>query len=139
MRWGRLTLVMMSVALAGAGAWWLGTRGVTGSPFFCALNQWTGLHCPGCGMTRAAYAFLHGHWWQAFRFNPLGMVLLPAIAIYLIPDVVRYVRGMPPRSRTIRPRWPIGLAVVVIGFGVVRNLPWVPFRYLAPPESSAAQ
>ena len=32
----------------------------------CTFHQLTGLNCPGCGMTRAAYATLHGRLGEAF-------------------------------------------------------------------------
>jgi hypothetical protein len=45
----------------------------------CQFHRLTGLNCPGCGMTRAVYALLHGHWEQAVRDNALlvgGLFLL---------------------------------------------------------------
>jgi hypothetical protein len=37
----------------------------------CQFHRLTGLNCPGCGMTRAAYALLHGEWAAAVRDNAL--------------------------------------------------------------------
>lgn len=37
----------------------------------CQFHRLTGLNCPGCGMTRAVYALLHGQVLQALRDNAL--------------------------------------------------------------------
>ena len=38
----------------------------------CLFNELTGLPCPGCGMTRAVSALLHGDWHTAMTFHPLS-------------------------------------------------------------------
>lgn len=37
----------------------------------CLFHAMTGLDCPGCGATRAAYQLLHGHLLRALRDNAL--------------------------------------------------------------------
>ncbi|MAH35780.1 MAG: hypothetical protein CMO42_10955, partial [Verrucomicrobiales bacterium] len=37
----------------------------------CTVKKLTGLDCPGCGSTRAAYLFLHGDFLEGFSRNPL--------------------------------------------------------------------
>lgn len=102
-------------------------------PFTCVFHEATGWHCPGCGMTRAAFATLHGQFFEAFRQNPLGMVLLPAALVALVPEVARWTKGLPPKQVVrIGRRGTVGLVLAVIAFGVLRNLPWVPFCWLAP-------
>ena len=39
----------------------------------CPSYKFLGLQCPGCGLTRAGSALVHGHLLEAFRFNPLVM------------------------------------------------------------------
>ncbi|GAA5484332.1 DUF2752 domain-containing protein [Haloferula sargassicola] len=129
----RLAILLAGCAVAGVGAWWLATRGVAASPLMCGLNRWTGLHCPGCGMTRAAYSLLHGHPWQAFRFNPLGMVVLPLLGLMALPEIIGWVKNEPPKRWVrLNHRWAMVLVVAVIAFGILRNLPWAPFHWLAP-------
>jgi len=41
----------------------------------CPFRFFTGLPCPGCGMTRAFCALGHGEVWRAVRFNALSPVL----------------------------------------------------------------
>lgn len=91
-------------------------------PFSCPLQRMTGLFCPGCGSTRALHQLAHGNLLAAFRFNPLAICALPALAVLAI-------RG---RSETLPARWIWTALFVVIGFGVARNLPWYPFTLLTP-------
>lgn len=93
----------------------------------CWLYQTTGLKCPGCGATRALHALLHGDLRAAWAQNPLFVTLLPAGAWL----GARGLRGW----RTGR-WWPNPLAHrsviaallgVIVGFGVVRNLPNCPW------------
>ena len=47
----------------------------------CPIKQWTGISCPGCGMTRAWLSVLHGDFFAAFSYHPLfwfPLALLPA-------------------------------------------------------------
>jgi len=88
----------------------------------CPLHQMTGLWCPGCGTTRALHQLVHGNLAAAFRFNPLAIAMLP-LAGYLI------VRG---DASTMKPGWIWALLVVVVAFGVLRNIPAYPFTLLAP-------
>jgi hypothetical protein len=100
----------------------------------CPFHTWTGLDCPGCGMTRAAHATLHGRIWEAFRFNPLGMVLWPLAGVAVALEVAGWVRGHPLKWRVVlgnRALW--GLVWLVTGFWVLRNLPWWPFTLLSAP------
>lgn len=61
------------------------TRLATTGPSWCALFRTTGLLCPGCGMTRAAVALLHGHPVAAFTFNPLVYVVVAFLCWSLWP------------------------------------------------------
>lgn len=100
----------------------------------CLFHRLTGLECAGCGMTRAVYAALHGHVAEAFRFNPLGMVLLPAALLGIGLELAGWVRGSPlPWRFRAGGRWAWGLAAMLLGFWVLRNVPAWPFTLLAPP------
>lgn len=99
----------------------------------CAFHTLTGLNCPCCGMTRATVAALHGHLGNAFRLNPLGMLLLPPAMLGLGLELIGWVRGKPlPWRMHLGTRTGWCLLVTVITFGVLRNLPWWPFTLLAP-------
>lgn len=100
----------------------------------CLFHRVTGLDCPGCGMTRATYAAMHGRIGEAFRFNPVGMVLLPAAMIGLGLELAGWLRGKPlPVRFRIGGRWAWGVFGVLMAFWVFRNIPAWPFTLLAPP------
>ena len=40
-------------------------------PFTCPILYITGIHCPGCGLTRAWLAALQGAFGRAFAYHPL--------------------------------------------------------------------
>lgn len=46
----------------------------------CPIRFLTGISCPGCGMTRAVFSALRFRFADAFRFHPLWILLLPAVA-----------------------------------------------------------
>jgi len=51
---------------------------------FCPFKLTTGLPCPGCGITRASAAFLHGDVAASLYYHPLGVPLvLTAVVIGL--------------------------------------------------------
>jgi len=52
-----------------------------GSEFtICFVRRFTGLSCPGCGMTRAMASLAQGHWADAFRFHPLSFLVAAEVA-----------------------------------------------------------
>lgn len=105
------------------------------SPFYpkCQLHQLTGLHCPGCGLTRALHSGLNGDLSQAIAYNPLALIVLPVLALALVRSLWAWAWGQ--RSDPILPRWqhlPWVIAVVLAVFGVARNVPVYPLTLLAP-------
>lgn len=100
----------------------------------CTFRRWTGLNCPGCGMTRAAHATLHGRIAEAFRFNPVGMVLLPLAALGIALEIIGWIRGKPlPFRLNVGAVGAWILVGIVLGFWILRNLPFWPFTLLSPP------
>ncbi len=101
-----------------------------GGPTLCPFKSWTGLDCPGCGMTRAAHQLLSGHLMAALDLNVLIVVVLPVLA-WILFGLFRQCFGGPRfRIPTVSPRVLIGAIVVVAVFGIVRNLPMEPFHWL---------
>ncbi len=96
----------------------------------CLFYEITGYYCPGCGITRLLFSLLKLDFYQAFRYNPLIFILIIITGIYLlvkfilkkfmnisieIPNYVYYI-----------------LLIIVIIFGILRNIPM--FDFLSPTE-----
>jgi len=97
----------------------------------CPLYTVTGLLCPGCGMFRSIGALLQADVWQAVRYNALSVILLPILAVYCIRDTIRYIQVKPPvRSSRVEMAMIIGLAVISMLYGILRNIPY--FEVLRP-------
>ncbi|MEY4917283.1 MAG: hypothetical protein RL616_1196 [Verrucomicrobiota bacterium] len=95
----------------------------------CQFHKLTGLDCPGCGMTRALYALLHGKFSAALRDNALfigGIFFLAARAGWW--SLNRRRGRMDVEFFPLKFLWPLLLLALV--FTVLRNLP--PFACLSP-------
>ena len=130
-----IVVVVAVATLVVAGAAVLYAFNPTGVRFYppCPFHKLTGLYCPGCGSTRAMHQLLHGNVAAAFDLNPLAVVMLPFVALALARQAWRVTRGRPaPVKRPVAPGAVWVLLVVVLLFGVARNLPWGPVRWMAP-------
>jgi hypothetical protein len=96
----------------------------------CVFHELTGLNCPGCGGLRALHHLLHGELALALRYNLLFVALLPLGAWTACCWIVRlaFRRELP--DVFAHHYWPWVLVVAVIGFGILRNLPFVGFAWL---------
>lgn len=101
------------------------------SPFPpCVFNLLTGLYCPGCGSTRCLHALVHGDVMRALEMNPLLV-----LALIAVPAMLAWNRGWRPRvlAPVMRPlAAPLFWLVLIPAFAIARNLPWMPFAWLAP-------
>ncbi len=76
-----------SVALALGALAGLFVVGVTPCPVAGLL----GLPCPGCGLTRASVAMLHGDWALMLRWHPLAPLLAPIVVVLVGLEVGGFV------------------------------------------------
>ncbi len=95
----------------------------------CVFHQLTGWFCPGCGSARALHALAHGHLAAALRFNPLTVLSTPFVATALMRRAIDR-RSTP--HRRVHPAWMWALAILVLVFFVLRNIPFYPWTLLAP-------
>ncbi len=92
----------------------------------CIFHEITGLYCPGCGGTRMCLSLLKLDIYQAFRYNMLLTIAIPFIILHFI---CRYIFKLKYKI----PNWFIYfLIVIVLVFGILRNIPY--FSFLAPTE-----
>jgi len=95
----------------------------------CQFHRLTGWNCPGCGMTRALYALLHGHLSVALHDNALFVFVLGALAIRGAWFGVDNYRGRA-AGEFFPVKWLWPLLFVALVFAVLRNLP--AFAFLSP-------
>jgi uncharacterized membrane protein HdeD (DUF308 family) len=93
----------------------------------------TGLWCPGCGLTRGTYQLLHGHVGAALGYNVFTPLALAAILVAWLAWLRVSWGASPIRLPRAAQRWAtLALPVLLVVYGIVRNLPVAPLRALAP-------
>ena len=95
----------------------------------CPFYVITDLYCPGCGSQRALSALLHGDFAEAIQDNILLVVSIP---ILLWNATVQWRKDKQYFALLYKPVFVKAVLVVVIGFWVLRNLPFFPMSLLAP-------
>ena len=98
----------------------------------CPLRYLTGWYCPGCGSLRAIHQLLHGNLRAAWAMNPLTVILLPFLMYGLASFAFFEIRGEGLPQPFLRGAWIRALCAAIILFGIARNLPFHPFKQLAP-------
>src|SRR6185436_16737881 len=58
----------------------------------CLVAALLHVPCPGCGLTRAAFAMAKGDLARAFALQPLSFVIVPMLAWIAATHAFRYVR-----------------------------------------------
>jgi hypothetical protein len=104
-----------------------------GGHLICPLLLLTGLSCPACGAQRAVHSLAHGDLSAAWGANPLLVALAPVAVVAWVrwlrrsgraavqPDG-RSAAAVPAATRaSAASAW--ALLVVVLAFGVLRNVP----------------
>ncbi|WEK19094.1 MAG: DUF2752 domain-containing protein [Candidatus Pedobacter colombiensis] len=98
----------------------------------CPFHKYVGLDCPGCGSQRAVHALLHGNILLALNYNVLLVLSLPFLVIHFLLKVLSYFMHKDLTwSIWYKPLTPKMIFVVVLLFWIGRNIPVVPFTYLA--------
>lgn len=102
----------------------------------CPILAVTGRWCPGCGSMRAVHDLAHGRVIEAVDHNVLAMLAVPWLVLaWGLWALTAAGRRPSPRLVRLTGRgaapWVVpALLGVVLGFAVLRNLPW--FSLLAP-------
>lgn len=62
------------------------------SPFSCIILAFTGIPCPGCGLTRSFVAMAHGRIGESFYyhlFGPLLFIIFIISSVHLLLEILR--------------------------------------------------
>jgi hypothetical protein len=99
----------------------------------CIFRSTTGLWCPGCGLTRGFHQLFTGHPLAALSYN----VFVPFVLVAVVAGWISWTRRCWGRTALRRPPWltpftNVALPVLLVAYGVLRNIPAAPFRSLAP-------
>ncbi|MBF0488068.1 MAG: DUF2752 domain-containing protein [Nitrospirae bacterium] len=122
--------VFLSILIVAAAAVYMYDPSLSGFYPKCLFYKLTGLYCPGCGGTRALHQLLHGNYTAAFRLNPLIVLALPFLAIGIILEIRVFSRPAWLSYQHTRYAWIVAVAIVL--FWILRNIPIEPFTYLMP-------
>jgi hypothetical protein len=95
----------------------------------CLFHSLTGLNCPGCGMTRALYALLHGNFRLALKDNALFVLAFAALIIGGVRLLWKKTTGQP-AAFIVPAKFLWLLLATAFVFAVIRNLPG--FDWLSP-------
>jgi uncharacterized membrane protein len=87
----------------------------------CPWRLLTGFLCPGCGVLRGTHALLHGDVAAAWALNPLWVIVAPLLAVSFAWSGLR-AWGVPLPAVKVPAAAMWGMLLVVVAFGVLRNL-----------------
>ncbi|MDB4749841.1 DUF2752 domain-containing protein [Rubripirellula sp.] len=99
----------------------------------CAMHQLTGLHCAGCGATRAVGALAAGRFQDAIRYNPLLVLGFPVILAVVLRQRLRERQGA-----SAWPALSVCLFIILVVYTLARNIPSPTRSIFAPPASISA-
>ncbi|RRO19704.1 DUF2752 domain-containing protein [Flavobacteriaceae bacterium 14752] len=130
----KILLITVSVLVGLLLLWMYYSINPSGQSFIpkCPFHSITGYHCPGCGSQRALHDFLHGRIIEGFQHNVLiGLGLL--VMFYKIFLWIRsYSYPQKTNNLLYHPKTAWVILVLVLGFWILRNIPFSPFNILAP-------
>jgi hypothetical protein len=100
--------------LAAFAAFW-GIVYFTGSGTFCLFKTFTGIPCPGCGLTRSFVSLCHLDFYSSFFHHPLLLLVLFSMGIAFVarfgpPDRFSFIRRLS-RSNAY---WSVVLGLIVV-------------------------
>ena len=73
--------------------WFIPISWIENGTCLCMIKRITGIECPGCGMIRAFFYFLHGEWHEAIALNWRCLVVIPML-IWLYWEKIIYPKKL---------------------------------------------
>ena len=106
----------------------------TAAGFFpvCPLYSLTGFACPGCGLTRGFHALFHGDVLAALDYNAMLPLFAVLLGLAFVSMMNFALRGRRASMNLFHPTALWLFFILLVVFGVARNLPWYPFSLLFP-------
>ena len=103
----------------------------------CSLRYFTGLYCPGCGMTRALHSALNLRFADAFSYNllwPFILIFIAASFYMWFSFLITGKNPFTPFNEFFKKHSMVAYTVVIVlfAFWIFRNIPIYPFIMLAP-------
>ena len=98
-----------------------------GAPPTCLLKYTTGIDCPGCGGTRAAWYLLHGNVPAAARHHAVFVFAVPFLLYMYVAWAGKRVFKWNLPQLVVTPRALVWFLAIWGVWSVLRNLPWAPF------------
>ena len=88
LRPGGIALLGLLVAVLLPRTW------VEAGPSFCPFRLWSGVPCPGCGLTRSVVALMHGDLAGSLYFHPLGVAVVLALVVVAAAELAFAARRL---------------------------------------------
>ena len=89
----------------------------------CMFHLATGLHCPGCGTTRAVSSILHGDLLSALKNNVMIFLWAPYLAYRGVIAIIEYRKKIKINLWNSGPIFITFMIVITVLYTVLRNLP----------------
>lgn len=88
----------------------------------CLFNKFTGLLCPGCGVTRMIMSMLKLDFAAAYGYNKALFLTLPLILFAVVSIETDYISTGKRRARPFV-RWLLIIEIIILVlFGIIRNI-----------------
>lgn len=92
----------------------------------CHFLAWTGIPCPGCGVTTSVALAMHGRFAASFANQPFGLAVALAVPAAAVVALVQHARGrdLGALLASLRPLW------ILLAVGVACAAGWA-WKYAA--------
>lgn len=86
----------------------------------CIFKEAFNIYCAGCGVTRMIESILMLNLYQAFRYNPLMFILFIILGIYIIYQIIIYIKYG--RINKVNYKIFILIAILLLLYMIIRNI-----------------
>lgn len=88
----------------------------------CLFHKFTGLLCPGCGITRMILAILHLDFKSAFQYNQVVFIFSPIILYFIIRLYISWLKSENYKLSLIENIVVYIMLTILLIFGIIRNI-----------------